>query len=72
METMYEEKLEQTLQAILENVDLAEYTDGLDDVEVGIERIDTYERAGLMTNNKGLVLTMKDGTEFQLQIVQSK
>ena len=35
-------------------------------------RVETYEQAGVMTYNKGLVLTLPDGTEFQLTIVQSR
>ena len=32
----------------------------------------TFEQAGLMTYNKGLVIELPDGTEFQLTIVQSR
>ena len=35
-------------------------------------RMQTYSDAGVMTYNKGLVITMPDGTEFQLTIVQSR
>ena len=35
-------------------------------------RVSTYENAGVMTYNKGLVLTLPDGSEFQLTIVQSR
>ena len=35
-------------------------------------RVETYEQAGVMTYNKGLVLILPDGTEFQLTIVQSR
>ena len=37
-----------------------------------ISRVTTFENAGVMTYNKGLVITMPDGTEFQLTIVQSR
>lgn len=37
-----------------------------------ITRICTFEEAGLMTNNKGLVIRYDDGTEFQVTVVQSK
>jgi hypothetical protein len=40
--------------------------------EQHIKRILTFERAGLLTRNRGLVLTMADGSEFQITIVQSK
>ena len=32
----------------------------------------TFEQAGVMTYNKGLVSSLPDGTEFQLTIVQSR
>ena len=32
----------------------------------------TFESAGIMTYNKGLVISLPDGTEFQLTIVQSR
>jgi len=31
----------------------------------------TFADADILTNNKGVVVTMKDGSEFQLTIVQS-
>ena len=33
--------------------------------------VQTFENAGVMTYNKGLVITMPDGTEYQLTIVRS-
>ena len=35
-------------------------------------RVRTFEDAGVMTYNKGLVISLPDGTEFQLTIVQSR
>ena len=35
-------------------------------------RIRTFEQAGVMTYNKGLVISLPDGSEFQLTIVQSR
>jgi hypothetical protein len=35
-------------------------------------RILTYEEAGVMTRNKGLVLRTPDGDEFQITIVKSQ
>ena len=35
-------------------------------------RVRTFEQAGIMTYNKGLVISLPDGTEFQLTIVQSR
>ena len=35
-------------------------------------RVETYEEAGVMTNDKGLVIRLPDGTEYQLTIIQSR
>ena len=35
-------------------------------------RVETYEQAGVLTYNKGLVITLPDGSEYQLTIVQSR
>jgi hypothetical protein len=37
-----------------------------------IKDFETFEAKGLLTNNSGIVLKMRDGTEFQLSIKQSK
>ena len=37
-----------------------------------IEDFETFESKGLLTNNAGIVLKMKDGSEFQLKINKSK
>jgi len=37
-----------------------------------IRRIKTYEEAGVLTTDPGLVVTMDDGAEFQVTIVQSR
>ena len=49
-------------------------TEGYDSFEINWEnlRVRTFEDAGVMTYNKGLVIELPDGTEFQLTIVQSR
>lgn len=46
------------------------------DAECGIlaarSGVKTFEDAGVMTYNKGLVIRMDDGSEFQVTIVKSK
>jgi hypothetical protein len=37
-----------------------------------IKTIDTFEEIGVMTNNKGLLVRMQDGSRFQLVIVKSR
>ena len=34
--------------------------------------VDTYDEAGVLTNNAGLVVELTDGSEFQITIVRSK
>ena len=35
-------------------------------------RVRSFEECGVMTHNKGLVITLADGSEYQLTIVQSR
>ena len=35
-------------------------------------RVRTFEEAGLLLRNKGLVITLPDDTEYQLTIVRSR
>ena len=37
-----------------------------------IKDSETFEAKGLLTNNSGIVLTMRDGSEFQITIAKSK
>ena len=61
---------EETLQEGLREL----ITEGYDSFEICWEniRVQSYEEAGVMTYNKGLVITLPDGSEFQLTIVQSR
>ena len=43
-----------------------------EEFENPVQRIMTFGEAGLLTNNKGLVIRTQDGKEFQITIVQSK
>lgn len=40
--------------------------------EVMVRDVQSFEAAGVLTNNKGLVIRMEDGSEYQIQIVKSK
>lgn len=37
-----------------------------------IARVATFEQRGVLTRNNGLVVTLADGSEYQVTIVQSK
>jgi len=49
-------------------IEIHEMMNGIEE----IRSIRTFEDAGVMTYNKGLVIRYDDGTEFQVTIVQSK
>ena len=51
---------------------LMEVFDWVSNEDGMVVRVDTFESAGLLTNSQGLVLKMKDGSEFQLKINKSK
>ena len=65
-----EQFTEDTLQEALREL----ITEGYDSYEVCWEnlRVRTFAEAGLMTWNKGLVITLPDGSEYQLTIVRSR
>jgi hypothetical protein len=46
----------------------AEYGDQLD----AVSKVRTYEEAGVLTRDAGLVLTTVDGAEYQLTLVRSR
>ncbi|MDP9411164.1 MAG: hypothetical protein M3P70_11810 [Actinomycetota bacterium] len=50
----------------------AELADELADDEVAVERVVTFADDGVLTDNRGLVLRLSDGSEFQLTIVRSR
>ena len=67
MNTTTEKLTEQKIQDYLvEVLDWVSNEDGM------VKIIDTFEDLGMMTNNKGLVITMQDGTRFQLIIAKSR
>lgn len=51
-----------------------QFEDGLDDMEdpPGVEWCATFKEAEILTNNRGVVVVMTDGSEFQITIVQSR
>ena len=64
---MSENKFTATLRDVL--LLLAE--DGWDE-DTGIRRVETYDEAGVLTTNAGLVVELTDGSEFQITIVRSR
>ena len=72
---MNEETMQDALNALIADVMLCINTG--DEIEPpgeldGVDSIQTFAEAGVLTMNKGLVLRMKDRREFQVTIVQSR
>ena len=73
---MNDTELQQTFKTLLDEISYMD-TDDLDQFDMPeelaeIERISTFDEAGVLTQDAGLVITMKDGSEFQLTIIQSR
>ena len=62
-ELLTEQKMQDYLAEVLE---WSSQEDGM------IKTIDTFEELDVMTNNKGLVIRMQDGSKFQIVIVKSR
>lgn len=73
---MNDTELQRTLKTLLDEIsymdsdDLAQFT--LSGELADIEHVCTFDEAGLMTQDAGLVITTNDGNEFQLSIRQSR
>jgi len=64
-----ESQLKELLEALSGDQDVQ---DILGDEMFADARVESFEEAGVMTTNKGLVVRMGDGSEFQLTIVRSR
>jgi hypothetical protein len=66
------EELQDNLKAA---IDFFALSDGEEEEVAALQRVvraDTFEAAGILSPEKGLVLTMNDGSEFQVTIVCSR
>ncbi len=61
-----EEVVEEALSLILNGLC------GVDDTSLESCTVRTYEEAGILTRDRGLVIQLPGGDEFQLTIVQSR
>ena len=61
-------RFEAWLQNAIERVADDEDEDG----SLDIETIEDFVQAGLLTSNRGVVVALEDGSEFQITIVQSQ
>jgi len=64
-----ERDLEEYLQEVVE---LAREQAEEDGDEFKVDYVTSFKDENLLTYNRGIVVRMKDGSEFQLQIIQSK
>ena len=73
---MNENELQDALKTLLEELKFMDDEDradvGLDSDLTDIAETRTFDEAGVLTNNAGLVVRMADGSEFQITIVQSR
>ena len=70
---MNEKEFENVLLESLSLTDADPESVGFDSKMEGfISDLSTFEDAGVMTMNKGLVVRLADGSEFQVTIVQSQ
>lgn len=69
MNTMTEHAMETWLQGVIESA--ADAPEG-ESHEIQAERVTPFEEAGLLTRNRGLLVRLSDGSEFQITIVKSR
>jgi hypothetical protein len=73
-----QDKLKATIEAIAFDFDQPDSDlQWMDDLEhpawtSGVQQISTFEDEMILTTDKGVVIHMEDGSEFQITIVQSK
>lgn len=66
---MEEQQFQEELRDIFNSLDfLAE----IDEYPIIVNEVFTFEESGILTKNKGLVVELNDGSEFQITIVRSK
>jgi hypothetical protein len=69
---MNERKMERTLLELFEDIASDEELQAsLDHPALANAQVKTFEDAGLLTRDRGIVLSLEEGSEFQITIVQS-
>jgi len=70
---MYENEMEFTEETLQNGLrDLIEGNPNDDDILWENMQVSTFKESGVMTYDKGLVIRLPDGTEYQLTIIQSR
>lgn len=65
-----DQTIQDALYDIFENMTFPDEDDHI--VIQDLDQVGTFEEKGVLTNNKGIVLRLQDGREFQISIVQSR
>ncbi len=71
-EATMEAALSVTLAHLLFAAQDEEFPENLPELWTGLDSVETFAQAGLLTSNRGIVLRMQDGSEFQLTIVKRR
>ncbi len=67
---MMTKQIEEMIKTLIE---MGSEPDEYDEIHAeGVERVTSFEEAGIMTSDKGMVIQMENGSEFQVTIVQSR
>ena len=77
---MDEQDMQGHLYDLFAAMTMADFTDAQEiavpcellDNREGIDWVSTFSESGVLTNNAGIVVRMKDGREFQISIVRSR
>jgi hypothetical protein len=76
---MNEQRFQDCLYILLESISVNNYADEDGDTlwpiltgSDNISQVSSFADEGMLTNNKGLVIKLKDGSEFQVTIVKRK
>ena len=67
-----DDALQYALRDLLDTAKFREECLGDSDFCWGKLNVQTYDEAGMMTYDKGLLITLPDGSEFQLTIIQRR
>jgi len=71
-----ENELQDALKTLLEEIAFMDADDrerfDLPAEMAEVDRVSTFEEAGVLTRDTGLVVTATDGTEFQVTIIQAR
>ena len=71
-EQEFQDALKTALQELAWMAEDDEYPDTLPADLADVREVQTFDEAGVLTHNKGLVLTLADDSELQVSIIRSR